>query len=512
MSEEKGLAKGRWDKLDSKRNIVLERQRKCAAISIPALLPPKDYREDEQLPTPYQGLGARAVNSLSAKLLLTILPPNTPFFRLSVDPLMESVIKEQMGDKEYTKVEEQLAKIEKKAVKVQERDALRVHLFRALKYLIALGNTLLEIPEEGRIKAHRPDKYVVRRSPSGRPLEIILREVISPEEIPQGIEVQGHVDENKDEEEIELFSYCRWKTNRWSVFQECLNQEIPETAGSFQADNFPFMALTWSLQDGENYGRGHVEEYLGDFLSLDGLSMSLLEGAAAMAKLIFLKDPNGVTNLKDIQEAPNGGFVSGKKDDIGVLQAEKYADFKIAHDESIRIEQRLAAAFLLTDSIQRNAERVTATEIRLLAQDLEDSLGGIYSVLSQDLQMPLAIRILKRLASDDKLFKLPEGVEPTITTGFEALGRGHDLQKLEALLVHLEPLGPENVITWLQIDEYIARTCIALGIDKAGLITPRKVVDKMMQDQKMEAMMMQMAPKFMEMMKGMGGIPNVQEG
>jgi hypothetical protein len=509
MDLETGQAKGRWDKLDSKRNIILDRCRQCSSVTLPALLPPKDHREDEQLPTPYQGLGARGVNSLAAKLLLTMLPPNTAFFKLGLDPVLEATVKRQVGDKEFTKIEEQLALIERKAVKVQERDALRVHLFRALKYLIGVGNVLLELPEEGKIKAHRMDKYCVRRSPSGQPLEIILREIISPEEIPEGVNPMGHIDEDKDDEEIELFTYCRFKGGQWNVFQECLNQPIPETDGKYTVDDFPFLALTWSLHDGENYGRGHVEEYLGDFLSLDGLSKSLLEGAAAMAKLVFLKDPNGVTVLEDVQKAPNGGYVSGRIEDIGVLQAEKYADFKIAFDESMRIEGRLASAFLLTDSIQRNAERVTATEIRLLAQDLEDSLGGIYSVLSQDLQMPLAIRILARLTGENSLFALPEGIEPTIVTGFEALGRGHDLVKLEALLQHLAPLGEEAMSTWLQADEYIARTCIALGIDKGGLITPREVVEKMMQDNKMEAMMQQLAPKFMEMMKG--AQPNVQE-
>jgi hypothetical protein len=198
-----------------------------------------------------------------------------------------------------------------------------------------------------------------------------------------------------------------------------------------------------------------------------------------------------------------------------VLQAEKYADFKVAYDEARKIEGRLAQAFLLTDSIQREAERVTATEIRLLAQDLEDTLGGVYSVLSQDLQMPLAKRQLTKLTKTRQIPPMPAGVEPTISTGFEALGRGHDLQKLNIFLQQLAPLGEQAIGTYLQVDEYIARVAIALGIDKNGLITPQEAVEQMQaqaQQQGMVQMLMeklgpeamkQMGPQFMEQF-GMG--------
>ena len=49
----------------------------------------------------------------------------------------------------------------------------------------------------------------------------------------------------------------------------------------------------------------------------------------------------------------------------------------------------MSYAFLLNTAIQRDAERVTAQEIRYMAQQLETAMGGIYSLLSQEFQLPL---------------------------------------------------------------------------------------------------------------------------
>jgi hypothetical protein len=518
-----GTAKSRFDKLDALRSTALDRCRECAALTIPSILPPKDHKETDQLQTPYQGLGARAINNLAAKLLLALMPANQPFYRLDVDPEKLLELKQITGDdKIKTQIEEALATHELMAVKVVEQNAYRVQMFKVLKNLITVGNIMIETPTDGRgkptkgrLKVHRVDRYVIRRSPSSIPLEIILREAVSIEEVPEELRNNVPASDTKgssgyDENNIGLYTHCRFSEGRWNVYQELLGQVVPGSDGQYGPEDFPFIPLTWSLTEGENYGRGHVEEYYGDFLSLDGLSQHILEGAAIMAKIVFLVASNGVTNVDDLNNAVNGGFVSGNKDDLATLQAEKFADFRIALEESQRIERRLANAFLLTDAIRRDAERVTATELRLMAQDLEDALGGVYSVLSQELQYPLALRILSQLPP------LPEGVAPTIITGFEALGRGHDLTKLSDLLNFLSPLGPEALQTWLQIDEYIARVCVALGIDKTGLITPADVVAQMMQQRQSAALIEKIAPQLAsavsDQMAAQGGGQPTPEG
>jgi hypothetical protein len=249
-------------------------------------------------------------------------------------------------------------------------------------------------------------------------------------------------------------------------------------------DKNPFIALRFSRVDGESYGRGLVEEYLGDLKSLEALTQAIVEGSAAAAKVLFLVRPNGTTRIKTVADAPSGAIVQGDAQDVSTLQVQKFNDFRVAQETAQKIQDRLAAAFLLNSSVQRNAERVTAEEIRFMAQELESTLGGVYSVLSQEFQLPLINILLARMVKQKKMPKFPkEAVKPQIVTGMEALGRGQDLNKLSQFLEYLAPLGPEVLAQKLNIDDYMDRLGASLGIDTGGLIK----TDEQIQQEQAEA-------------------------
>lgn len=496
-----GVLKARFDKLNQRRSSLLNRKRRCAKVTIPYLLTEDGVDENTQIETTYQGLGARAVNNLAAKLLLSLFPPNTPFYRLDVDPAIAEELKAELGDKEFkTKIEQQLRKVELRIIKYLETKSTRNQLFKALRLLIVTGDCLLEFPKEGGIKVFRVDKYVVVRNPAGESIETVLQEMLSPEEVPE----QHKQDQNKsDEKNVELYTQAVLKDDKWYVKQEIFGQIVEGSEGTYPKDQGPLLPLTWSLCDNENYGRSQVEEHLGDFISLEALSKNVLECAAACAKLIFMVNPNGTTNIKDLEKVPNGGFVTGSRDDVSTLQADKFADLRIAVERCNKIEERISQAFLLHSSIQRNAERVTAEEIRYLASELEDALGGIYSTLAQELQMPMVVRVMKQMVNNKKLVNLPKEVQPTIITGFEALGRGHDIAKLKAFLGDLAPLGNEIIATYLKPSNYISRIAIGYGIDTDGLINTEEEVAQMQQQNAQKQMVEKLGPQVISAMKGM---------
>src|SRR3546814_19943778 len=97
--------------------------------------------------------------------------------------------------------------------------------------------------------------------------------------------------------------------------------------------------------------------------------------------------------------------------------------FSVASQVAERLELRLSHAFMLQSGTVRNAERVTAEEIRAMAQELENVLGGVYTVLSAEFQLPLIRRILYVLIRQGEAPELPKSVVPTVVTGFEAMGR-----------------------------------------------------------------------------------------
>ena len=258
----------------------------------------------------------------------------------------------------------------------------------------------------------------------------------------------------------------------------------------------PFIALRFSKIDGEDYGRGYVEEYLGDLQSLEALTQAIVEGSAVAAKTLFLVNPNGTTRPKQLAESPNGAIVQGNAADVTVLQTQKQNDFRVAQETINVIKERLGQAFLLTSGVVRNADRVTAEEIRMLSQELESALGGLYSLLSNELQLPLVNRLLEVLNKTKKLLKLPKDVvNPVIITGVEALGRGNDLQKLDLFLAGAAQIvGAQAVAQFVNVNEYFARRATALGIKTDGLIKDAQAMQAEAQQAQQMELMQKAAP------------------
>ena len=246
----------------------------------------------------------------------------------------------------------------------------------------------------------------------------------------------------------------------------------------------PYIPVRMVRIDGESYGRSYCEEYLGDLRSLENLQEAIVKMSMISAKVIGLVNPAGITQPRRLTKAQTGDFVPGRREDIDFLQLEKQADFTVAKAVSDQIEARLSYAFMLNSAVQRTGERVTAEEIRYVASELEDTLGGVYSILSQELQLPLVRVLLKQLQATSQIPELPkEAVEPTISTGLEAIGRGQDLDKLERCISAWAALAPMQGDPDINLAVIKLRIANAIGIDTSGiLLTDEQKQALMMQD------------------------------
>ena len=489
MEQGVGEVAKRYSQLEGERDTFLERGREAARLTIPTLLPDEGHSSSSIYSTPYQGIGARGVNNLASKLLLALLPPNSPFFRLTIDDFdLQAIAGDNRGQ-----VEEGLARIERAAMQEIEGKAIRVPVFEALKLLIVTGNALVYMPKKGGMKVYRPDRYVVKRDAMGNVLEIITKETVSPLMLPE--EVQAMLQQSDTPvKSLDLYTKLTKTGKGFEVFQEVADIEVPKSRGTFKDDTNPFIPLRFIRIDGEDYGRGYVEEYIGDLRSLESLTRAIVQGSAASSKVLFLVRPNGTTKSSDLSKAPNGAFLNGDSNDVSTLQVQKAADFRVALETMRMINDRMAAAFLLNSSVQRAAERVTAEEVRFMAQELETALGGVYSILSQEFQLPLINILLNSLQAQGKMPKMPkDSVKPTVVTGIEALGRGQDLNKLATFLQYLQPLGAEVIASEMNINDYIDRLGASLGIDTSGLIKSQeqKMQEQMAQQQMMQQQMME---------------------
>jgi hypothetical protein len=487
MQQDVGTVAKRYSQLESERDTFLERGREAAKLTIPTLLPDEGHSGSTIYATPYQGIGARGVNNLASKLLLALLPPNSPFFRLTIDDFdLQAIAGDNRGQ-----VEEGLARIERAAMQEIESKAIRVPVFEALKLLIVTGNALVYMPKEGGMKVFRPDRYCIKRDAMGNLLEIITKESVSALMLPDEVKAMIPPSETPVKN-YDLYTHVKASSKGFDVHQEVAGIEVPKSRGTFKKDNSPFIPLRFIRIDGEDYGRGFIEEYIGDLRSLEALTQAIVQGSAASAKVLFLVRPNGSTKSRDLAKAPNGAFLNGDANDVSTLQVQKAGDFRVSLETMRMINDRLSAAFLLNSSVQRAAERVTAEEIRFMAQELETALGGVYSILSQEFQLPLINLLLETLTKQGKMPRMPkDSVKPTVVTGIEALGRGQDLNKLATFLQYLQPLGPEVIANEMNLGDYIDRLAASLGIDTSGLIkSPEQKAQEQMMMQQMQQQQM----------------------
>jgi len=115
---------------------------------------------------------------------------------------------------------------------------------------------------------------------------------------------------------------------------------------------------------------------------------------------------------------------------------------------------------------------VTAEEIRLMAEQLEQGLGGVCSIMSNELQLPLIRRVMYMMERAGDMPAVPKGlIEPQVTTGLEAIGRGNDKQRLTNFLqVVAASIGPEQFLQFINPTELIRRYAASDGIDINGLV------------------------------------------
>jgi len=494
---EQESAQNLYSQLEGQRWSFLDRGREASKLTLPYVLPPDGHTASTKYSTPFQGIGARGVNNLSSKLLLALLPPNAPFFRLTIDRYeldkAKAELGEEGGEQLRSDLEKALSEVERSVMQEVEVEAFRVGVFEALKNLLITGNTLLYLPDEGGMRVFRPDRFVVKRDPMGNVTHIATKETVAPMMLPESVRDEVYKDGNK-ENTCDLYTAVVRRDNKFIVYQDVKGITIEESRGEYPIDKSPWLPLRYTRIDGEDYGRGFVEEYLGDLKSLESLTKAIVEGSAAAAKVLFMVNPNGTTRARTLAEAANGAIVQGSDSDVSVLQLNKFNDFRVAQTTMAAIQDRLSHAFLLNSNVVRDAERVTAEEIRMLSQELEAALGGLYSILSQEFQLPLVSSLMSRMNKAGRLPKLPKDiVKPTIVTGVEALGRGNDLNRLDMFLAGAtQVVGPEAVAQYVNIGDYFKRRATALGIETEGLIKS----DEELQQAAQQAQMQQMAEKL----------------
>lgn len=459
-------AQARYAELSPIRNTALTRARDNSSLTIPGLVPEDGQDQNASFSQPYQSVGARGVNNLAAWLLVTQLPPDNPFFRLTV----HQDTAQELGSG-LAKVQEGLARISTKAQLLVESSAARPIIMEVFRHLIVAGNALLHIPLEGTTpRMFRLDQFVVVRDEKGNMIEAVVKEMVLPSTLPEATRTAVGIPYVAGEKEkaVELYTHIERVDDGKNLrtYQEIKGTIVPQSEGTQPYESRGWIALRWQAVPGSDYGRAMISEYYGDLLSLEELNKAMVEFAAVASRVLYIVDPNAMINIEDLASAETGDFVTGYRDRIGTLQLDKAQDFSIANTVAERIEARLSQAFMLRSGMTRDAERVTAEEIRAVAQELENALGGTYTVLSAELQLPYVRRLIYILQKKGEAPDLPESVAPVVTTGFAAMGRSHSVTKIKSFIGDLSAIfGPQVVSQRLNFEDVAMRLGESYGIE-----------------------------------------------
>ena len=481
-------AQARYEAMRSDREQFLEVGRAAAKLTLPYLLTDEGHANGESFHTPWQSVAAKGVNVLAAKLMLSLFPLNTSFFKLQINDIEIAKIPDVTPEMR-SQIDLSLSKMEKMVMQQIAETQDRVHLHNAMKHIVVTGNALIYAGKKG-LKVYPLDRYVIARDGEDNIQEIVTREIVSRDLLPKEFQPQNPDNDvnapgedgpkfgvasasNKGQyDDAVVYTHVKYEDGQHKWYQECDGKVIPGSRSSSPLKSTPWMPITFNQVDGESYGRGRVEEFLGDINSLERLMQALVEGSAAAAKVIFLVSPSATTKPQSLARASNGAIIQGRPEDVGVVQVGKTADFGTVQQMIQNLTQRVSEAFLIMTGSIRDSERTTASEVNAVAQELNEQLGGIYSGLTATLLQPYLNRKLMQLQRQEGVPKLPKGlVIPTVVAGLNGIGRGQDRRALmEFVTTVAQGMGPEVMMQYIDPSEFLRRLAAASGIESLGLV------------------------------------------
>jgi len=465
--------KGEFIGSDYAREETLTRCERYAGWTLPNIFPDDPLMEYDEMQNDYQSVGAQAVTNLANKIMMALFQPSRPFFRMQITPAQREELSGQMTS---AQVDVALGEAERAAMRELDKINARVVMTQIIQHLIITGNAMLYMPKTGKMQMYSLRDYTCKRDLSGDVIKIVMRETKSVSGLSEDLRAIALENGYEDDADVSIFTgVMKTGEDKYVSWQEMedlcyCNKQM----GMYKQVDLPWIPLTWNLCRNKDYGTGLVENYSGDFWTLSTLAEAILDYTTIATDVKNLVNPAGMTDVREITEAKSGAYVHGREEDIYVHTPQVANSAQFLTEQFSAVERRIGAAFLLNTAVTRDAERVTAEEIRMQAQELESSLGGVYSNLATELQLPLATRLLSKI---NPVFK---DIEPVIVTGLESLSRNSELDRMRYFFQDLIGLSevPDQVAMRLDYGELISTLGAGHGVDFKKFLKDEDLVKK----------------------------------
>lgn len=470
----------------------MDRQRLNAVYTIPTVLPEEDRTEGDEHDRTYQSLGARGFANLVSKMVISVFPPGFPWAKTIVSAKAREVAA-KLQPEQLLQLANKLYLHDLQVQTAFDSTQYRVKMRALFKQMFVVGNGLVRGDYDDvkglRFRTYRLDNWVTRRDGDGDPVYMITKEktdalkLTAEQAQKAGINTEQLSEGDVSKRMVDMLTMSRFEpsSKKWLLRQEIGEKIVNE----FDDDVNHFIATRYEEIAGEDYGEGLADQNIGDLRGFNGISKSLLEGAAAASRLLVVNDPRSGISNELLANAPQGKVVTGRVnggdvDHVAFLQTRKLSDFQFATVIAQNLEKRLGKALLLESEIQPQGDRVTATQINRLARELQGALGEPYSATTDELQRPLHGLATHLLVQNKVIQPLSQTTfETRIVTGLEALNRETEMEKLRLLVDSVNQLG-DQAKAQLDMNGLVQRMTELIAVDPIGLIkSPQRLQEEL---------------------------------
>jgi hypothetical protein len=441
-------------------------------------------------------------------MLSAMIPLNdTPFFKFTL----------RNGAEPTTEIQQYLETMSYQVFRKLMATNLRETTYQVLQSLIVVGDALVHVEDDFKLRTSRLDHYVIQRTVEGDVQEIITVEYELKDPTVASYPASVPVSEKAGYEKV----YCQYmydKDNKlWMYRKEDSDGEV---IAEGQYEVLPVAVVRWYGIPGENYGRSHCEDNFGDLQSLDAYTKCLIDGMAASTAFWMGLDPSGITEIDDISDQPNGSWVPARSQDIAVISPSQTMNPQVSSAQVAvqTMRQELGNSFLMTGASLPTGDRVTATAVRMIGSELETILGGAFSAIARDLMSPILRRFVFLMIENEDLdkrmyeqfFDKDGTLSVEIVTGLQALSRDTDLQRLLQMGEMVRNLPPEAQAAF-KWSEYAKALVTALGFDSRNWVISEQEAMAMQQQQQMAQQQQMMQQQMMQQAGNVAGQAAMQD-
>ncbi len=440
-----------WSKMSEEKGDLIERSEAYSRWTVSSVMPESNQAHIETSKGNVM-IGARLVNHLANRIIDVMFPVSRPFFTVALTPEAQLQLEKELDESSAVQAKEAVrdstAKLERVAMRKLKLTEYRPVAIQACKHMIVTGNALLRRMPSGKRVLYPVNRYGVRRDLEGNEIEVVLhdKKLFSTfDEATQALILAVHSG-TKQEDHVTLLTHYKLIKDRWQVSQEAEGIEL-DNQHWLNSKDYDLLVLSWSLNPGESYGRGLVEDHAATFHHIDVTTEAATDLMAIICDVKFLVRQGSALSqdIAHLNAAPRGSYFPGNEGDITVPELGKRGDLQVMMQALQKWEQDLSQSFLL--SSVRDAERVTAQEIRLIASELESSFGGLYSQLALSWQQKEADYAISQVDFAKEINAGFDIFEVLVTTGLESLSREGQIDNLRMAIGDLQMMDavPEDI-------------------------------------------------------------------